>query len=441
MSEFSVSLVLTNTLLFALWCVAYTRILTRRFAWKATFIGFALWYVLFLIPPLFMTHGSGLRMGYGMAVMVLFPLLLYRDKWYKTLFCVFIVLVIMSVSDLISVTLPLTPEQLREGVAVQPLRIQLVICAICLSFNALLLWTFTLLMNRYRLSTGEWLLYLTFPASQYLLLCGWAVVCRTDFNWSRVLYMLGALLVCLLADVSLFAAIRNIAQRSELKAKNDLLAQQVDRQKEHYETLTAQYDNIRRMRHDIASHLYTMESLLKQGNSAEAARYFSEIAAACQYQSDLGSCENPAADAFLYARTRELTRQGYALSIQVQIPAEPGVRSSDLIVALGNLLDNAVESCRLSGCRKIALTALTEKGYLILETQNPAAPADSPKKRRIPELERGVGFRIFEELAARYDGRFSHSLKDGVFTTSLFLKSTSPDLAERNDLHAPHCSI
>lgn len=428
MPEFSISIVLTNTLLFVLWCVTYTRILTRRFSWRGTFIGFALWYILFLVPPLFMTHGSGLRMGYGMVIMALFPLILYKDKWYKTLFCVFIVLVVMSVSDLLSVTLPLTPKQLRAGVAVQPLRLQLVICAICLSFNALLLWVFILLMNRYRnrLSAGEWLLYLTFPASQYLLLCGWAVVCRTDFNWSRVLYMLGALLVCILADVSLFIAIRDIAQRSELKAKNDLLSQQMDRQKEHYESLTAQYDNIRRIRHDIASHLYTMESLLQQGNSAEAARYFPEIAAACKYQSNLGTCENPVADAFLYTRTQELTRQGYDLTVRVQIPAEPGIRSSDLIVALGNLLDNAVESCRLSGSKKIALTAVLEKGYLLLETQNPAAPADSTKKRRIPELERGLGFHIFEELAARYDGRFTHSQENGVFTAALLLKSASP---------------
>lgn len=50
MPEFSISIVLTNTLLFVLWCVTYTRILTRRFSWRGTFIGFALWYVLFLVP-------------------------------------------------------------------------------------------------------------------------------------------------------------------------------------------------------------------------------------------------------------------------------------------------------------------------------------------------------------------------------------------------------
>ena len=31
-----------------------------------------------------------------------------------------------------------------------------------------------------------------------------------------------------------------------------------------------------------------------------------------------------------------------------------------------------------------------------------------------------------EELAARYDGRFTHSQENGVFTAALLLKSASP---------------
>ncbi|MGN0117020.1 MAG: hypothetical protein ACI39M_05975, partial [Streptomyces albidoflavus] len=71
----------------------------------------------------------------------------------------------------------------------------------------------------------------------------------------RVLVMLLCLAVCVVADAALFAAIRGMAQRSELKAKNDLLARQIDLQKKHYSAITAQYENIRRIRHDISRHL------------------------------------------------------------------------------------------------------------------------------------------------------------------------------------------
>ena len=40
------------------------------------------------------------------------------------------------------------------------------------------------------------------------------------------------MLVCIAADAFLYLAVRGMAQRSALKAKNDLLSAQIDRQKE-----------------------------------------------------------------------------------------------------------------------------------------------------------------------------------------------------------------
>ena len=39
------------------------------------------------------------------------------------------------------------------------------------------------------------------------------------------------MLVCIAADAFLYLAVRGMAQRSALKAKNDLLSAQIDRQK------------------------------------------------------------------------------------------------------------------------------------------------------------------------------------------------------------------
>ena len=124
----------------------------------------------------------------------------------------------------------------------------------------------------------------------------------------RVLMLLLALAICTAADALLFTAIRGMAQRSELKARNDLLARQIDRQNEHYAALTAQYENLRRIRHDISSHLYTMQLLLQEGQYDEAAAYSAEVTEACRFRSDLGACENPVVGAFLFSRAEELRR-------------------------------------------------------------------------------------------------------------------------------------
>jgi len=44
------------------------------------------------------------------------------------------------------------------------------------------------------------------------------------------------------------------------------------------------------------------------------------------------------------------------------------------------------------------------------------------KRRRIPELPRGVGFHILSELANKYDGDFSAGVRDGMFCARLTLR-------------------
>ncbi|MEF2668513.1 MAG: hypothetical protein U0M99_08710 [Oscillospiraceae bacterium] len=321
-------MLLGNAIFYLIQAVSCCRILTRRFSWPVMVLGFAVGYLLFVTPAIPFPETGMIR---GVIALVSFPLVdmvLFRDKWYRCLFCGVAAVLIMSAADMISAAVLLTPEQLRQGLTFQPIPVQLTSYAIFLSASAFFLWMFTLLMNRYkyRLSGREWALYLLFPVSQCLLLYGWMMLCRLDFSANRMWILLAGLITCVAADAALFTAVRGMAQRVELQAENDLLAQQIDRQKEHYAAITAQYENIRRIRHDIANHLYTMDLLLKEGRYAQAQDYFAEVSQVSRYKSDLGSCENPVVDAFLYARAEDLKAQGFDVEFQVAVPAECGIR-------------------------------------------------------------------------------------------------------------------
>ena len=413
-----------NTIFYLILSITYCRILTRRFSHPITALGLFLGYLAYILPTKLMPYADIERIIFGLVTFPLVPLILFRDKWYKSVICAVTALVVMAVSDLLSVSFLLSAEQLQQGLTFQPTPVQLAVYAIFLSTDAFLLWIFTLLMNRYknRLSGREWVLYVTFPISQYLLIYGWMVLFRVDFSVHRVILMLCALAVCVAADAALFAAIRGMAQRSELKARNDLLARQIELQKLHYSDVTAQYEHIRRMRHDISSHLYTIEVLLKEGQYDRAAEYSAEVSEACRYKSNLGSCENPIVDAFLFFRSEELTARGYDMQMHVSIPANSKIHDADMIVGFGNLLDNAVEACQNSGKKQIYLLAHMEKGYLYIEERNPLGSDTGSKGRRIPELERGIGFHILKELAEKYSGSFDTSAGETEFTASLILK-------------------
>ena len=427
MVQYSPLFVIINALIFAMWAVTFCRTLTRRFSMPVTILGFALQFLVWLTPPYFMGNGSILRAVYPLFGIVLPLFLLFRDRWNRILFVALGCLVFMYIADLVPCAIIFTPEQMRKGIALQPLPQRLVAYAICVSLDAFLLWMLVLFMTRYknRLHGSECVLYLLFPFSQYLLLFGWLRVCLSEMTFPRAGYVIAAMLVCMAADVALYIAVRGMAQRSELKVRNDILSAQIDRQKEHYAAITAQYETIRRMRHDIAKHLYTMQALLHAERYQDAAAYLSEVSAQTQVQERLGVCENPIVDAYIFSRSQELEKQGYRVQLRVQLSEAIGISNSDLITAFANLLDNAAEACRACDDRTICLTATVCKGFLTIETENVCRTQPQTKKRCIPELERGIGFSIFQGLARKYDGSFSYHTENGRFTASLILKGAS----------------
>ena len=168
-----------------------------------------------------------------------------------------------------------------------------------------------------------------------------------------------------------------------------------------------------------------MQALLHAERYQDATAYLSEVSAQTQVQERLGVCENPIVDAYIFSRSQELEKQGYRVQLRVRLPEDIGISNSDLIIAFANLLDNAADACHACEDKTISLTAAVNKGFLTIETENACRTQLQTKKRRIPELERGIGFSIFQELARKYDGSFSYQTENGRFTASLILKGAS----------------
>jgi sensor histidine kinase regulating citrate/malate metabolism len=261
-----------------------------------------------------------------------------------------------------------------------------------------------------------------FPISQFILLIGWfGCAFRSMTTMDTLTEVIGAI-SCVAADTALYFAIRGMAERVELRVQNTMLEKQIDAQTVHYAALTEQYENIRRMRHDIDNHLYTMRILLENGKADEAASYLAELNPGSEYVPSLGRCHNPVVDAFLYTRIKDLRTQGIQVEADVDLPGEMTISNADLVSAFGNLLDNAAEAVHGAAQKRISITAGIKSGYLVIKTENPSSPAPDTQKRRIPELERGVGFHILTGLAEKYNGSFTACAEGSMFDTSLILQ-------------------
>jgi sensor histidine kinase regulating citrate/malate metabolism len=99
---------------------------------------------------------------------------------------------------------------------------------------------------------------------------------------------------------------------------------------------------------------------------------------------------------------------------------------------LGNILDNALEACRDLDQGKVTLKTNYNKPYVSILCLNPLRQQDMNdiKHKRIPELERGIGLTILQDLAEKYDGQMIAGPEGETFKTSLILKGARAEIME-----------
>ena len=291
----------------------------------------------------------------------------------------------------------------------------------------LLLISFIFTRSKNNLSGRQLLVFSAFPITQMVCEASLVTLMFTPPRYEYIPMQLIVSVLFLVSDILLYRTMVRTEQRVQLEVENQLLEKQLDAQLAHYSDLTAQYEQIRAMRHDISHHLNTINALLQEGNLKAATEYSEQLLPMQTYISRLGKCQNPVVDAFLYSRMQDAEAKGMPVQADVSLPVELPVSNTDLIVAFGNLLDNALEACSGIPDAQITLRAHMDKGYLVIQESNPvrARQPQGKKPRRIPELERGVGFRVLSGLAEKYDGSFRHTCENDTYTVTLLLRAAA----------------
>ena len=424
---------LFNTGVVAAWCIFLWRVLDGpRFSWWGTALLTLVIDAAYLLPVLLLTTaGSALRLLlYPTGALALAFLLFYGKPGRKLLAVAAELTASVLVEMLFSAaTMRAADFQMDAHYSVWADPHAVLYGGVFLLFLALVLLVVSLpfLRARNNLSGRQLLVFSAFPIAQMVCEASLVTLMFTPPRYEYIPMQLIMSVLFLVSDILLYRTMVRTEQRVQLEVENELLERQLDAQLAHYRDLTAQYEQIRAMRHDISHHLNTIHALLQAGNLQAASAYSEQLLPAQTYSSRLGSCRNPVVDAFLYTRVQDAQTRGVPVRADVSLPVELPVSNTDLIVAFGNLLDNALEACSGIPDAQITLRAHMDKGYLVIQESNPVRPRQpqGKKPRRIPELERGVGFRVLGSLAEKYDGSFRHACENDTYTVTLLLRAAA----------------
>lgn len=238
-------------------------------------------------------------------------------------------------------------------------------------------------------------------------------------SWTMVL-LLAAGLAALGGSAAWTArALRRRSDRRIAAYQNKLLAQQIAEVENLYRTM-------RGWRHDYHNHLQTLKARLDMGQTTGAREYLDRLEEDLDAIRALVETGNVSVDAILNAKLSLVLKKGIALSFKAVVPQNLTVSDIDLCVILGNLIDNAVESCEKVGedqrFLRLYIGVLKQQLYVSIsnatgETVRKIDAAYVSTKRG----NHGHGLRRIDRVVEKYGGFVNRQNEPGVFATEILL--------------------
>ena len=217
--------------------------------------------------------------------------------------------------------------------------------------------------------------------------------------------------------------LQRIMKREEDKTiiyQNKLMKQQMDEIENIYMTM-------RGWRHDYHNHLQSLKGYLSLNKVEQMKDYLNELETDLDSIDTLYHSGNLQLDSILNAKLAIAEKGQIRIHCDASIPPQLHVSDLDLCVILGNLLDNAIESCRKikdPDERFIRVYIGILKKQLYISITN--ATSETVKQRTdhyftTKRGDHGHGLKRVDQVVKKYDGYLNRQNEPGVFATEIIL--------------------
>lgn len=187
------------------------------------------------------------------------------------------------------------------------------------------------------------------------------------------------------------------------------------------------YMTMRGWRHDYHNHLQKLAAHLQEGQTEEARKYIVELGESLDDIKMRYKTGNVSLDAILNSKLSIAEREQIEINCKAEIGENLTVSDTDLCILLGNLVDNAVESCRIipnPEQRFLRIYMCIRKQQLYISVSN--ATNEVIRKLDAEYISRkrgdhGHGLKRINLVVDKYSGFIKRANEPGVFATEIML--------------------
>ncbi len=279
-------------------------------------------------------------------------------------------------------------------------------------FLAYLLFRIRQKEGRYRIRK-KWLLLISlFPAVSLLILIVMFVLLQDQKNLSIGAFSLSAVLA--VANVGVLYLIQMMEKRTKEEQQLILISQQAEIQTKNIMALEKSYRAQRRASHEFLHHMQTISDLLDRREYDEVRGYVHELRDTHTVRIFAVNTHHPILDVLLNQKYQFAADLNIQMDFTVNDLSSVILPTSELVVMLSNLLDNAIEACEKVTEEKIIRCTLVVSDSLYISIRNTSLPVmiinGNIETTKEPKLDHGFGLptvcRILDILHAEYDFQY-----------------------------------
>lgn len=215
--------------------------------------------------------------------------------------------------------------------------------------------------------------------------------------------------------------------RTELNrlAEQRLIQQRQEMTLSSYENLRSQHEEVMMLRHDMAKHLRTLQSL---SDETQVKAYLAELIGQNERIRSTIRTGNQTMDIILGSKISTARSQGITVEIQrAQAPAEIPMTDADLCSMLMNILDNAITAAAKAQEPYILLDVHANNGFLAVICENSFDGSAAKQVFQTNGLQiHGLGLKIVENTVEKYQGVMDTQQKNGRFRMRIVIPLEAP---------------
>ncbi|ROR25253.1 sensor kinase SpoOB-type protein [Mobilisporobacter senegalensis] len=243
----------------------------------------------------------------------------------------------------------------------------------------------------------------------------------------RNMQLLISIIILFTINILVFYLYDVLLKEYENRIERLLLKQQNEYYIKQFELMDQSWKGTRAQRHDLKNHLLALQGYLEKDNIKKAVDYIRQLVESTTFEKEIARSGNVDVDSILNYKINEAKNKGIEVILKLEIPMYLNIRSVDMVVILGNLLDNAIDATsKLQKDKRIKIELIYKKNVLFISERNTfngyvATEGTNLLTTHKDKDNHGIGLNNIQKVLKAYDGEMEISYTGHEFCTDILV--------------------